>query len=313
MDTPARLLRLLALLPARATWPASELAERLEVTERTVRRDVQRLRALGYPIAGTTGPYGGYALGAGGRLPPLVLDDDEAVAVAIGLRAGAGGATGVESAALSALTKLDGVLPAVLRERIGALRAVTVGLGRGGPPPVDIDALVVIAIACRRPERLRFTYQDANDRVTDRLVEPYRVVFTQRSWYLVAHDAARDDWRTFRVDRMRELALAGTRFTHRDTPDAAGMVAEGMAVGAHELQARVRLDLPLADAQRLVPRTVGILEPGDGNSTIARIGGDAEWIATFVAGLECGVEVLEPPVVRAAVRRIGLRLARDHR
>jgi len=222
MDTPARLLRLLVLLSARASWTAPELAERLEVTERTVRRDMVRLRDLGYPVEGTTGPYGGYALGAGGRLPPLVLDDDEAVAVAIGLRsAAAGGAAGIESAALSALTKLDRVLPAPLREQVGALREVTVGLGRSDLPAVDVDALVATALACSRPERLRFDYTDASDNRSDRLVEPFRLVFTRRSWYLVAFDTGRDAWRTFRVDRMRALRLTGARFVHRDAPDAA--------------------------------------------------------------------------------------------
>jgi predicted DNA-binding transcriptional regulator YafY len=226
MDPPARLLRLLVLLSARASWTAPELAERLEITERTVRRDVNRLRSLGYPVVGSTGPYGGYALGAGGHLPPLVLDDAEAVAVVVGLRAAAaGGAPGSESAALSALTKLDRVLPAKLREQVAALRTVTVGLGHSDLPVFEVDTLVTSALACSRPERLRFTYVDANDNRSDRLVEPFRLVFTSRSWYLVAYDTARAAWRTFRVDRMTDLKLTGARFTHREAPDAATVVA----------------------------------------------------------------------------------------
>ena len=315
MDQPTRLLRLLVLLSARSAWTASELAERLEVTERTVRRDMNRLRSLGYPVEGSSGPYGGYSLGAGGHLPPLVLDDDEAVAVAIGLRgAAAGGAPGIESAALSALTKLDRVLPVQLREQVGALRSVTVGIGRSDLPAVDVDGLVTAALACSRPERLRFAYTDASENVSDRLVEPFRLVFTRRSWYLVAYDMNREDWRTFRVDRMSELRLTGARFSHREAPaDAATMVAEGMAVNAHALQARVRLHLPIADARLLVSRTVAILEPDvDPATTIARIGGDADWIARYLAGLECRVEVLEPEAVRVELRALAQRLARDH-
>jgi predicted DNA-binding transcriptional regulator YafY len=315
MDTPSRLLRLLVLLSARPSWTAPELAERLEVTERTVRRDMTRLRSMGYPVTGSSGPYGGYALGAGGHLPPLVLDDDEAVAVAIGLRASAAGGTpGVESAALSALTKLDRVLPVHLREQVAALRTVTVGLGRSDLPDADVDALVSIALACSRPERLRFAYVDASDQRTDRLVEPFRLVFGSRSWYLVAYDTNRAGWRTFRVDRMTEIKLTGARFAPREAPDAARMVAEGMAVHAHALQARVRLHVPIDEARRQVSRTVAILEPDtDPSATIARIGGDADWIARYLSSLECRFEVLEPEVVRAEVRALAAQLGAAHR
>jgi predicted DNA-binding transcriptional regulator YafY len=273
-----------------------------------------RLRSLGYPVEGSSGPYGGYALGAGGHLPPLVLDDDEAVAVAIGLRgAAAGAAPGSESAALSALAKLDRVLPATLREQVAALRTVTLGLGRADLPAVDVDALVTIALACSRPERLRFSYTDTSEQRSERLVEPFRVVFTSRSWYLVAYDTNRADWRTFRVDRTSELKLTGARFTPREAPDAAGMVAEGVALYAYPLQARVRLHVPIDEARTLVSRTVGILEPdSDPSATIARIGGDADWIARYLAGLSCRVEVLEPEAVRAEMRALAAQLAEDH-
>ena len=243
-----------------------------------------------------------------------MLDDEEAVAVAIGLRsAAAGDATGIESAALSALTKLDRVLPVHLREQVAALRSVTVGLGRSDLPAIDVDALVTTALACSRPERLRFAYIDASENVSDRLVEPFRLVFTRRSWYLVAYDTSRSDWRTFRVDRMTELRLTGARFVHREAPDAASMVAEGMAVNAHPLQARVRLHLPIEEARTFIPRTIAILEPdSDPASTIARIGGDPDWIAHYLAGLECRVEVLEPEEVRVAMRALARRIADDH-
>ena len=180
-------------------------------------------------------------------------------------------------------------------------------------PAFEVDLLVTSALACSRPERLRFSYTDASDNPSERLVEPFRLVFTSRSWYLVAYDTNRADWRTFRVDRMSELKLTGARFVHREAPDAPRMVAEGVALHAYELQARIRLHVPIAEAQTIVSRTVAILEPDtDPNATIARIGGDADWIARYVASLECRVEVLEPEEVRAELRLLVGRLAADH-
>jgi predicted DNA-binding transcriptional regulator YafY len=313
VDTPVRLLRLLTLLSARPWWHGADLADRLEVTERTLRRDVTRLRALGYPVDASTGPYGGYRLGAAGHLPPLLLDDDEGVAVAVALRAvSGGGGSGLETAALSALTKLDQVLPVQLRERVAALRTVTVGLRSAELPPADLDVLVVIAVACRRPERLRFTYLDGQGNTTDRLVEPFRLVYTARQWYLVAFDTSRTAWRTFRVDRISEPKGTGVPFERTEEPDAAALVSRGVALAAHAIQARVRLDVGAEQAARYVGPTVGVIESSDGASTIVGIGGDLEWIAAYVAGLPCRFEVLEPPEVRVAVRELGARLARDH-
>jgi predicted DNA-binding transcriptional regulator YafY len=309
-ETSARLLRLLTLLAARAWWTGPELTERLEITDRTLRRDINRLRGLGYPVAATPGRYGGYRLGAGGRLPPLVLDDDEAVAVAVGLRAAAGGgAVGLETAALAALTKLEQVLPVSLRERVDALRAVTIDL-RGGQslPNVDLDHLVIIALACGRSERLRFAYRTGDDAVSDRLVEPFRLVYTERRWYVVAYDNNRADWRTFRVDRMSEITNTRARFTRTSEPDAAGLVAEGLAVAVHPLQVRLRFHLPAADIARMVSPTVGIIETDEGESTVVRIGGEADWIARYVIGFECAVDVLDSDEVRTELRAIGERL-----
>jgi predicted DNA-binding transcriptional regulator YafY len=313
VDTPNRLLRLLSLLSARSWWGAAELAEETGVTERTVRRDVARLRELGYPVEATTGRYGGYTLGRGGRLPPLVLDDDEAVAVAVGLRAAAGGTEGTASATLSALAKLDQVLPARLREQVAALAEVTVGLRPPGLPEVDVDALVAAGLACRRPERLRFTYRAFSDRTTERLVEPYKLVYTDRSWYLVAFDPARDDWRTFRVDRMSELRLSGQRFVPvDDPPDAAALVASGLAVAVYDLQAVIRVSLPLDRARSVIPPTVGVVEAESDTTSLVRIGGDADWIARFLAGSEAPFEVLEGEEVKAELRALGRRLVRQH-
>ena len=313
MDPAGRLLELLALFGARPWWTGEELSRRLEVTERTLRRDVTRLRVLGYPIDATTGPNGGYRLGVGGRLPPLVLDDDEAVAVAVALRQAAGTAgSGMEAAALTALTKLDQVLPVRLRERVIAVRTVTIDLRTPSLPSADIDALINVALACRRPERLRFTYQAADGQVTRRLVEPFRLVTTDRRWYLVAYDTDREAWRTFRVDRISELRLTGTPFEHRDPPDAGALVAEGLAVHVHQHLARVVLHLPLEVAARVVSPTVGVLERIDDERTLARIGGEIDWLARYLAGMACPIEVLDPPEVRAELRALAQRLLRDH-
>lgn len=312
MATAQRLLDLLALFSSNARWSAPDLAARLEVTERTVRRDVERLRELGYPIEGTTGLHGGYQLGAGGKLPPLLLDEDEAVAVGVAL-AGATGPSGdpsVVEATLSALTKLDRVLPPRLRERLTALRSTTVGLGRPGVPPIDTSALMIIAIACQRPERLRFDYLDAEGRATERHVEPYRLVITKRQWYLVALDRSRNAWRTFRVDRMSSVRSTGIVYTRTEVPDAAALVAEGMALRAYDQHARVRFLAPRAEVAQWLDPLVGVIDDEDDRGTIVLIGGDPDWIARYLAGAETRFEVLEPAAVVHELRALGRRLAR---
>jgi predicted DNA-binding transcriptional regulator YafY len=316
MASATRLLSLLAMLSSRPHWTAPELAERLEITERTVRRDIAQLREIGYPVEATPGVHGGYRLGAGGRLPPLLLDDDEAVAMAIalGLAAGAG-SSGLETAAVAALTKLDRVLPPRLRERVAALRNVTLGLRRAEVPAADTDALVLLALACQRPERVRFDYCDASEQTSHRLVEPYRLVFTERRWYLVARDTGRQAWRTFRVDRMSELVATGIPFVHAEVPDAAAQVAEGVALWAYETQATVRIHAPRHAVGRAIDPTVGVIddERSDDHATVVRIGGDADWIARYLAGIPEPYEVLDAPDVRAELRALGRRLQREHR
>jgi predicted DNA-binding transcriptional regulator YafY len=319
MDTSARVLRLLVLFATRPRWTAPELTERLEVTARTLRRDIDRLRALGYPITSTTGPYGGYELGAGGRMPPLVLDDDEAVAVAIALaELSRRSALPLEDAAVAALAKLDQVLPPALRERVAALGSVTEGVQPSDPirrHTVDVQVLVALALACRRGERVRFTYRDGSNRVASRLVEPHRLVALSQRWYLVAFDLDRRAWRSFRLDRVSELVSTGARFVHADPPDAARFVAEGVAVGGYATQARVRLLLPPDRAAAEIPAAVGVIEPGppDATTTVVRIGGDLDWVARFLAGRECRFEVIEPPELRAELRKLARALLRDHR
>lgn len=316
MQSPAgRVLALLSLLQSRPLWNATELAERLGVTTRTVRRDVTRLRDLGYPVLADTGPTGGYQLGPGGALPPLLLSDDEAVAVAIGLRvATTGSIAGFETAAVAALAKLEQVLPVHLREHVAALTTSTLLLGPEGGPIVDPVALLTLAQACRRLERLKFEYRDGSGNESERRVEPYRLVNAHRRWYLVAHDLDRDGWRTFRVDRLRHPALTGHRFVRDAEPDAAAMVADALAVLPYQWQAEVRLPVEPAVARESIAPTVGAVEPDEGAGSRLRIGAnELDWIARYLASLPFEVEVVDPPELRAALRQLGRRLLRHRR
>lgn len=315
IDTPARLLRLLVLFAARPSWSAGELTERLEVTSRTLRRDVTRLRDLGYPIGSTTGRRGGYALGAGGTLPPLLLDDDEAVAVTLGLRELSGIADPtLGEAAIGALTKLVQVMPSALRERVDTLGAVTIRMhqarGPGTEPGTDIGILMALAQAARRHDRLRFDYRTGDDRSSRRHVEPHRLVSLRSRWYLVAFDLDRDDWRTFRVDRVGPPVATGFKGVERVAPDAAGLVAEGVAVRVYDIQARIRFPVPRAVVEEHIPPTIAIIEPGPAGATSTTVvmGGDLDWLARYLAGLPFPFEVLSPDVVGAEVAAHARRL-----
>jgi predicted DNA-binding transcriptional regulator YafY len=320
MDTPARLLRLLAMFSGRPSWSADELAERLGITTRTLRRDVTRLRDLGYPIASTTGRYGGYELGAGGHLPPLLLDDDEAIAVSVALREMSQDADPtLGEAALSALTKLRQVLPAPLRDRVDALGEVVIGVGRGTAPQrsrsaIELGALMTLAMCCRRWERVTFTYLDGADRITYRRVEPHRLVSLGRRWYLVGFDLDRDDWRTYRVDRITELAATGHRNTPRETPDAAAQVTEGVAVKAFELHATVRIHTTTEEAAKYIRPTDGVIHaaPDHPDKCVVTIGGDPAWIARYLVGLPVRFEVIDPPSVRDEIRAVARRMLKEH-
>jgi predicted DNA-binding transcriptional regulator YafY len=314
MDPSARMLRLLSLLQARSNWTGDELAERLEVTSRTLRRDVTRLRDLGYPVEALSGPAGGYQLAPGGALPPLLFDDDEAMAVALGLRAAAGGSIpGFEDAAVAALAKIEQVLPVRLAEQIDSVQSATVGLRTRSreSSPVTPGVLVTVAQACRGPERLRFDYVDREGNVTDRYVEPFQLVHTSRRWYLVARDRDREAWRTFRVDRMSNPKRTGMWFTHADPPDAAALVAEGISVQVYRYQARILLHVPHEQAAEMVGPAVGVLERKGRNRTLLRTGADEiGWIAGYLAGLDCRFEVLEPDELKEAVKELGERMIR---
>jgi predicted DNA-binding transcriptional regulator YafY len=310
-ETSARLLRLLSLLQARRHWAGADLAERLGVTERTVRRDVERLRGLGYPVHATPGVAGGYRLGAGGALPPLLLDDEEAVAVAVGLRTGAGGTVaGIEEASVRALAKLEQVMPPRLRSRISALATATVPLSMA-VPTVNPDTLTVIASACRDSERLHFTYSDRDGATSIRAVEPHKLVHTGRRWYLVAYDLDRDDWRTFRLDRLALPLTTGPRFTPRDPPDAAAYVSTNVSSAPYRYQARIRLHAPLATVAAEVPPTVGSLEPVDDTACVLTTGADSLWLIALHIGLMgFEFEVLEPPELVDYLRALAARLLR---
>ena len=313
MDPSGRMLRLLSLLQARPNWTGQALAGRLEVTDRTLRRDVNRLRQLGYPVQAFSGPAGGYHLAPGGAVPPLLFDDPEAVAVALALRAGAaGGLPGFEDASVSALAKINQVLPRRLTAQVESLEGASVALSwRGGPgAPVDPATLTTLAAACRVPERVRFLYTDSEGRGSERHVEPLQLVHTSRRWYLVARDRDRDAWRTFRVDRIKKANPTGMRFTHDDPPDAAEHVAEGLAVSVYRIQAQVTLLVPLKRAKELINPTVGVVARS-GSNTLLRIGADdPAWVARYLASLDCDFVVLDPPEVAEAVRELGLKLTR---
>jgi predicted DNA-binding transcriptional regulator YafY len=313
-SSSARLLELLSLLQARPQWRASELAERLRITERTVRRDITRLRQIGYPVVADAGRAGGYQLGRGGVLPPLLLTDDESVAVAVGLRtAASGGVAGYDEAAVAALAKLEQMLPAPVRERVLALNAATVLPRTGAGPVIDPDALLTIAQACRRAERIRFGYRDGSGNLTDRRVEPYGLVNVDRRWYLVARDLDRQDWRTFRLDRMTAPGLTGHRFVRTESPDAGAMVAQGLSHAPYRWQAVVALKTDRQTAEAEIPRTMGTVEAVAGE-TILRLGAnEVEWLARYLAGLPFDAEVRSPPEVRTALRRLGRRLQEANR
>ncbi|HSL26976.1 MAG TPA: YafY family protein [Acidimicrobiia bacterium] len=313
MDPSGRMLKLLSLLQARPNWTGEELAERLGVTSRTLRRDVNRLRDLGYPVEAISGPAGGYQLAPGGALPPLLLDDQEAVTVVLSLRTAASGSLpGFEDAAIAALAKIEQVLPRRLNEQIANLEASMVGLARrtGSPPAVTPEALLHLAQACRRQERLRFTYVDVEGNVTERHVEPFQLVHTGRRWYLVARDRDREAWRTFRIDRISRPATTGLRFVLDNPPDAAALVAEGLAVSSYALQAKVMLKLPYEQALKMISPTVGVLERKRGG-TLLRIGADElGWVAGYLAGLACEFRILDPPELKKAVADLGTSLIR---
>ncbi|RAG84726.1 DNA-binding transcriptional regulator [Streptacidiphilus pinicola] len=309
LETSARLLRLLSLLQSRPDWPGGELASRLGVTTRTVRRDVDRLRDLGYPVESATGTAGGYRLGVGAALPPLLLDDDEAVAVAVGLRASAAGCvTGNEESVLRALTKLEQMLPARLRHRVSAIQAAVQPLTAPAGPSVAPELLAALATACRAREGVRFRYQGATRRV-----EPYRLVPTGRRWYLLAFDLDRDDWRTFRVDRVDGSLQPGPRFTPRPAPavDLNAYVGDALTSSPYRFRATIRYFASAASLSDRTSPTAGRLEAEGPDTCLFHAGASSlDELAVFVALKGVDFEVLDPPELKRHVAELAERLGR---
>ena len=311
-DTTARLLRLLSLLQTRRTWSGHELLDRLEVSERTLRRDIERLRDLGYPVAATPGPFGGYQLGAGSDIPPLLLDDDEAVAIAMGLLTAAGGTiTGIEETSLRALSKLENVLPPRIRRRINMLQSAVVPMIRAWVK-VDAEVLTTIAQACRDHERLRFEYTSRQGEDSERHVEPHQLVSLRQRWYLVAFDRERDDWRTFRLDRIKAPRATKFDFKPRAIPggDAASYVTESL----RSIPTRYRVSATIAAPAEEVTRQLRdvSVEAIDEEHSLLRLEGDQlEWLAFQITWLGVDFVIHEPPELRNYVAGLTSRMARS--
>ncbi|WP_432477220.1 helix-turn-helix transcriptional regulator [Nocardioides sp. GXQ0305] len=311
LETSARLLRLLSLLQSRRDWTGAQLAEGLGVTTRTVRKDVSRLRELGYPVEAEVGVAGGYRLGRGGSLPPLLLDDDEAVAVAVGLRTAAGaGVAGLEDASVRALMKLQQVLPARLRHRTRAFDAALQTPARGAL--VDPEVLTLLAGACRDREVVRFHYESHEGRTTRRRAEPYRLVGHQHRWYLVGWDLDRDDWRTFRVDRLRPRTPTGPRFAPRPTPpddEIARRVERAAGEAMWRFRARVVVHAPAAHVRARMPIEVDVEELGEDRCAFTPGSDDPTSLALWLGFLGADLEVESEPL-QDALRTLADRLAR---
>lgn len=294
-QTTSRVLQLLGLLQSRRVWSGPELAERLGVTTRSVRRDVERLRELGYPVHASTGHGGGYQLGAGASLPPLLLDADEAVAMAVCLRLAAGGSVaGVGEAALRALTKLDQVMPARLRSQVGAVHDATVTLTPSAESPVDPEVLMTLARACRDHEHVDTDYVDRAGTPSSRRLEPYQLVTTGRRWYLLAYDRDRDDWRSLRLDRMSQVRARGTTFAARPAPDAADYVGRAISAAPYRFVARARYAAAKdVLAQHFSPAAVTIEADGP-NCVVVTGADDPRRLALYLAMPGIAFEVLEP-------------------
>jgi predicted DNA-binding transcriptional regulator YafY len=315
-ETTSRVLQLLGLLQSRRVWTGEELAERLGVTTRSVRRDVDRLRELGYPVHASKGHGGGYQLGAGAALPPLLLDPDEAVAMAVCLRLAAGGSVaGVGESALRALSKLDQVMPARLRSQVSAVHEQTVTLTPTySDSAVEPDVLMTLARACRDHEHVAARYVSRAGTATQRRLEPYQLVTTGRRWYLLGYDRDRHDWRSLRLDRMADVRALGSTFTPRQAPDAAGYVRRSISSSPYRYVARVRYFAPQdVVAQHFSPASASVEAEGPDRCVMTAGGDDPEKIVFYLAMPGCEFEVLDPPEVAAAVQTVAERLGRASR
>lgn len=316
-DPTARVLQLLSLLQTYTFWPGPELAERLDVSDRTLRRDVDRLRGLGYPVDATPGAAGGYRLAAGAHLPPLLLDDEEAVAIAVGLRSAASASVeGIEETAVRALAKLEQVLPDRLRRRVVAVHGnIAQMTWPGRAPAVDAEVLALLAQACRDDEQVRFDYQGRDGEESRRLVEPHQLLSSGSRWYLVAWDVRRDDWRTFRLDRLRAAALAGVRFQPRAIPggDTAAFVREQIGAMPRPFTATVIAGAPAEQVLPAVRWAGAEVESITAEQSRVRIQAEsAEDLDTVVSVLAVrfAITVEEPTELRPRLAAVADRLRR---
>lgn len=295
-DPTTRVLRLLGFFQTRALWTSEELADRLGVTTRSIRRDIERLRELGYPVRASSGSGGGYQLGAGGSLPPLLLAEDEAVAVAVCLRLAAGGTVaGVTDSAVRTLAKLDQVMPAAAREQVAALHqsTVTVGTARA---VVDPGVLMAAARACRDRLRATLGYVDRAGQQSSRRIEPASLVAVSHRWYLLAFDLDRDDWRSFRLDRARSLVVGTLPVAWREVPDPAAYITTSVTRSPYRFVATARVRMEVADLQERVSPLAGeVRELGDGWCELVTGGASLDYLAAELVTLGTDVEVLDPP------------------
>jgi predicted DNA-binding transcriptional regulator YafY len=309
LNTSARLLRLLTLLETRREWSGAELASRLQISARTVRNDVARLRELGYPVEATPGVAGGYRLAAGTAMPPLLLEDDEAVAVAVALRSStAGGVAGIEETAVRALVKLEQVFPSRLRRRVNALQAYTVAVASTGPT-VDPHMLATIAGACRDLELIRIDYQKHDGTDSTRSVEPYRLVHLGRRWYLVAWDRDRLAWRTFRVDRMQLHRPTGPHFTPRELPaeDIAAYVTRSVRSAPLRYETRVIVKASAHVIAERVPRDIAVEPIDDETCAVIARSNSVEMLALYLGMLDADFVVTDPPELVARMTTLATR------
>lgn len=313
LTSSTRLLRLLSLLQTRSHWAGQDLAERLEVHPRTLRRDIDRLRQLGYPVEASSGVAGGYAFRAGQALPPLLLDDGEALAVSIALRTATAGAVGgIEEPALRALVKLEQAMPARLRQQVDALRSTILPMDRTGPV-VEASVLAALALACRDQLRAEFAYEDGQGRSTQRTVEPQGVVHTGQRWYLVAWDRGRSDWRTFRIDRVVGAPQLGAHFAPRASPEGGDLkayVARSISLAPHAEPARVVLHAPHAEMTRRIPASAAVLQPLEEGRHCLMECGASDSLVYWLMALDVEFEVLAPDALRARLQVAGERALR---
>ncbi|WP_193609411.1 helix-turn-helix transcriptional regulator [Nocardioides lijunqiniae] len=312
MSTSARMLRLLSLLQTHRYWPGGELATRLEVSARTLRRDIERLRELGYAVDAVRGVAGGYQLRAGGSLPPLLLEDEEAVAIAVGLQQAANGSvSGIAETSVQALTKVIALMPPRLRRQIDALRSQTDNLVWDARPGVDPVILTTLAQACRDDEPLHLTYTARGAEPTERWVEPHRLVSLGRRWYLVAYDRDRQDWRSFRVDRVAAPRASGQRYRPRELPggDALAFVQAGIRRIPQRYDVRVRVAADPAVVARAVGRW-GEVTAYDGGSVLTMSVDDLQWPVMVLAQLGADFRVESPPELGETVAHVAGLFAR---